>query len=187
MKIVLIVISACFFANAPSCRQAAPAHTFFPLGVGNYWIYRDSLFEDGHLSTVTIDTLRVDSEITWKGRKTFMLSDNRQWYESGDTVYQLGFQRTGVQFPTAIMMPSDTPSTFNFIFGGDVVMTATVTKIVCSDSKWNASSCYKISDNCGAYLVEAYGIGIIRQLLKPCSSAHQQYTTRTLMDFHLGE
>jgi hypothetical protein len=52
---------------------------FIPLSTKNYWVYQDSVFNDGVFAKVKFDTLRYTT--TWKS-----LSDDLVWWESNISV-----------------------------------------------------------------------------------------------------
>jgi hypothetical protein len=121
-----------FFTAASSSTTVTTANSskgFFPLAAGNYWIYRDSTFSNGKLASVSSDTDRIVSESNWNGKKTFILNDQKELLVSGDTLYQLTMQRTGAKFPTPVIIASEKEISYNYLFGGDVVMQKTVSKL----------------------------------------------------------
>ncbi|HUM46969.1 MAG TPA: hypothetical protein PLD84_08575 [Chitinophagales bacterium] len=182
---ILLVI---LLADQSSCNQQALAagSAIYPLAAGNYWVYRDSVFTDGSLTTVTNDTDKIVSTADWNGKTTYTFADGKEWYMSGDTIYQLSRQRTGVKFPSPVMMATEKESNFNYVFGGDVVIQKTIVKLPsCSEGKWQPKSCYKIADNCGGYLIVGYGVGIIREKTSECFSGKNNYTSRTLIDMYV--
>ncbi|MBK9729953.1 MAG: hypothetical protein IPO83_01485 [Chitinophagaceae bacterium] len=175
-------------ADKSSCTQQASAtgKGILPLSMGNYWVYRDSVFTDGQLTTVSNDTDKIVSTEDWNGKTTYVFADGKEWFQSGDTIYQLGRQRTGFKFPSPVMMPTEKESNFNYVFGGDVVIQKTIVKLLsCNDAKWKSSTCYKISDSCEGYQIVAYGIGIIREKTSECFSGKNNYSTRTLIDMQV--
>jgi hypothetical protein len=118
MKGYLFSFSAFFLSilliDQSTCSQQADASSdkggatgIYPLAQGNYWIYRDSIFSDGRFSSIVNDTDKIVSSAEWNGRKTFVFDDGREWFMSGDTIYQLASQRSGFKFPSPVMMPSE--------------------------------------------------------------------------------
>lgn len=195
MKGYLFSISAFFLSvlliDESSCNQQASAAAgkrgFFPLAAGNYWIFRDSTFSEGKFVSVSNDTDKIVSVSDWNGKKTFIFQDGKEWYMSGDTVYQLSTQRTGFKFPSPALIASDKGGNFNYVFGGDVVVQKEVEKLVsCPQNQWKSISCYKISDSCNSYQIVGYGVGILHERISECFSGKNNYTTRTLIDLHLN-
>ncbi len=171
-----------------SCHQKATANgsSIVPLSVGNYWIYRDSVFTDGQLTLVTNDTDKIVSTASWNDKTTFIFDEGKEWYQSNDTVYQLSRQRTGVKFPSPVMMVVAQEGTFNYVFGGDVVMQKTIVRLPdCPAGQWHSPACFKISDSCEGYMMISYGIGIIREKSSECFAGSKNYSTRTLIEVHL--
>ncbi|MBK6483997.1 MAG: hypothetical protein IPG01_12905 [Chitinophagaceae bacterium] len=169
----------------PGCNESATAvgGSIVPLSKGNYWIYRDSVFTDGALSLVTNDTDKIVSTEDWNGRTVYVFADGKEWFASGDTIFQLGRQRTGAKIASPVMMPVKEESRFNFMYGGDVVIEKTIVNMAtCPESKWKASACYKITDNCEGYWIVGAGIGIIREKTSECFSGKNNYTSRTLIE-----
>ena len=169
----------------PSCNQSAPAGggSLVPMSKGNYWIYRDSVFTDGALSLVTNDTDKIVSTEEWNNKTVYVFADGKEWYTSGDTIYQLGRQRTGAKISSPVMMPVQEESRFNFMFGGDVVIEKTIIKMAaCPEGKFKASACFRITDHCEGYWIVGSGIGIIREKTSECYSGKNNYTTRTLIE-----
>lgn len=193
MNLYLFSLSAFFLSvflfNESTCQQQAAAASgkqLFPLAVGNYWVYADSIFSEGRLVSVANDTDKIKSASQWNGRKTFVFSDGKEWFVSGDTVYQLGSQRSGVKISSPVMMASEKESTFNSVFGGDVVVQKKVAKLsACPDNRWKASACYQVTDRCDGYAIVGYGVGIIREKIVECSTGKENYTSRTLIDMNL--
>ena len=67
------------------------SYGFIPLSLTNYWIYSDSIWQDGVLQPLTYDTLSVISaektgEDTW-----WKMSDGYRLCNDDDKVYKLGF------------------------------------------------------------------------------------------------
>lgn len=177
-------------AEQPSCNQQATAKgsVIVPLAVGNYWVYRDSVFTDGQLTLVTNDTDKIVSTEKWNGKTTFIFNEGREWYESGDTIYQLSRQRSGTKFPSPVMMAVEKEATFNYVFGGDVVIQKTIIKLPdCPGGNWNATGCFKIFDSCEGYMIVGYGIGVIREKSSACLAEKSNYSTRTLIDMHVKQ
>lgn len=175
-------------ADRSSCNRTAPGNikSLVPLAVGNFWVYADSTFTEGRLAAVSNDTDKIVSTGEWNGKTTFVFNDGREWYAGGDTIYQLSRQRTGTKFPSPVMMATETAATFNYVFGGDVVMQKTIEKLqVCPEVKWQSAVCYKITDHCEGYQVVAAGIGMVREKITACFMQKGSYSTRTLIDLHL--
>ena len=175
-------------AEQPSCNQNATAKgsVIVPLAVGNYWVYRDSVFTDGQLSLVSNDTDKIVSTERWNDKTTFIFNEGKEWFESGDTIYQLGRQRTGTKFPSPVMMAVEKEGTFNYVYGGDVVIQKTIVKLPdCTGGIWNATGCFKIYDSCEGYMIVAYGIGVIREKSSACFAEKNSYSIRTLIDMHV--
>ena len=178
------------FLDQQSCQQQAQASkskSFFPMAKGNYWVYRDSTIEDGKLISVTNDTDKIVGESNWNGKKTYLFADGKEWFSSGDSVFQLSIQRTQVKFPNPVMMAVEKESDFNYVFGGDAVIRKKISKLSsCPKSKWESAACYEISDDCYGSMIVASGIGILRQRISDCNSGKASYTTKTLVDVHLN-
>lgn len=173
--------------SATTSTTASSKKGIFPLAVGNYWVYRDSTFNDGAFASSSTDTVRISKESNWNGRKTFVFNDGREWYASGDTVYQLHMQRTQVKTSSPALLLTDKESTFNYVMGGDVVIQKTVSRLsACPSSKWNSGTCYKYSDNCGGYTIVNTGVGVLREKIAQCPAGSGEYRTRTLTDVHIN-
>ncbi len=177
------------FLDESSCNRQAAASSgskgIYPLNVGNYWIYKDSTFTESKFVSIANDTDKIVRAGEWNGRTTFIFDDGREWFSSGDTVYQLGAQRTGAKYPSPVMMVTEKESKFNFLFGGDVLVQKTIEKLPsCPENRWNPSACYKISDSCGGYMINGYGVGILREKKSDCFSNKSNYVIRTLTDVH---
>lgn len=172
-------------ADQNSCNKhsVAAGGGIVPLAEGNYWIYRDSIFSEGALVSIVNDTDKIVSTAQWNGITTYVFADGREWFLSGDTIYQLSRQRTGVKFPSPVMMPADQESSFNYVFGGDVVIQKTISKLAaCPPVKWQTNTCYRITDHCEGYLIVGYGVGIIREKTSECFSGKNNYTSRNLIE-----
>jgi hypothetical protein len=152
---------------------------------GNYWVYTDSAFSGGKLLSVTNDTDKIVSESMWNGKKTYLFDDNREWVGSGDTIYLLTMQRTQVKYPTPMIIAAAN-SSYNYAYGGDVVMQRNVTQLSsCPQNKWGSKSATKSLMPCQGYLVVGAGVGILKERTMDCSSGNENYTIRTLVDAHL--
>jgi hypothetical protein len=92
-KEVEIVYSNCPYGKnfTPMSDSNVKCDGLIPLSLINFWIYADSVWEDGILKSTTYDTLKVisaeisDNDIWWK------LSDGYCLSQSNDTVYKLNF------------------------------------------------------------------------------------------------
>lgn len=157
---------------------------FLPLSVGNFWVYRDSIWESGKLMDVTDDTLRITEEGTYLGHKTYRFNDGKTWFASGDTIFQVYSTRGGGKIHAPVLMASGKPTEFNSLFGGDVVIHKTVSKMeTCPIPQWGNYSCYKVKGHCDSYQIVAYGIGIIWEVNKNCGPDSGNYSTRTLVSY----
>jgi hypothetical protein len=188
-SISAFLLSVLFLDESSCNRQAAASsgsRAIYPLNVGNYWVYKDSTFSEGKLVSTANDTDKIVRSGEWNGKTTFIFDDGREWFSSGDTIYQLGKQRTGAKFPSPVMMATEKESKFNSMFGGDVAVQKKIEKLSsCPENKWEPSACYKISDTCDGYMINGYGVGILREKTTECFSGNNNYITRTLINVYL--
>src|SRR6476660_9723525 len=104
--------------NQSSCQKTkADPPSLLPLAVGNEWIYRDSVFENGKLISVTNDTDRILQTSTFERTTTYIFSDGREMLLKGDSLFQLVQQRSRVKFLTPVFLPTETERKFNYAFG----------------------------------------------------------------------
>ena len=169
--------------NQSSCQKTkAASQSLLPLAMGNEWIYRDSVFENGKLISVMNDTDRIAQASTFEGRTTYIFSDGREMMLKGDSLFQLVRQRSGLKFPTPVFLPTETETKFNYAFGGDVVKQQTVTVIKeCPKNSWSISKCFRITDTCNSEVIFGYGVGVLREKKMDCSSSGKNYSVRTLL------
>lgn len=153
-----------------------------PLKQGNEWIYLDSVIEDGKLTAVSFDTLRIESTATFEGTPTYLFSDGKELMVKGDTLFQLVTQRGGYKFPTKMFFASEEATTFNYAFGGDVMIQRTVSAIPCSKNSFEVSKCYRVSDGCRGESIIGAGVGILRETSSDCRSPHEHSSSRPLME-----
>ncbi|MBA3649173.1 MAG: hypothetical protein H0W62_11595 [Chitinophagales bacterium] len=189
MRITLLYLSMFIITSIVSekntCNQVAGSQTsnpIMPLAVGNFWVYLDSVVQEGQLQ-IRHDTLKIVSEETWEGKKVFKFSDGKEWYIQHDTIYQVGTQRNRARFSSPVFFLTNDATTFNYVQGGDVVVQKTISKIECPEMKWKSEGCYKISDRCDGYTIIAKYIGILRERTEDCYSGSQNFSTRTLLSF----
>ena len=176
-------ILALFLIKESSCQKTSSAtNSLIPLSVGNEWIYRDTVVEDGNIVSVSMDTLRIEKTSSLDNNTTFVLSDGKEIMQRGDTLFQIVSQRGGYKFPTPLFYPSETESSFNYAFGGDVVMRRTVNRnINCPKNEWTITKCYTVKDDCKGETIFMYGLGIYREKITQCASPAKDYTSRTLI------
>ncbi|MBL4623871.1 MAG: hypothetical protein JKY42_01835 [Flavobacteriales bacterium] len=62
---------------------------WFPLSVGNYWIYSDSVWKNESFLKVSIDTISVTEVYDYKGVTAYRLSNKTSFYNKGDSIYQI--------------------------------------------------------------------------------------------------
>jgi len=108
-------------ASAQGARQGKTG-AFFPLTVGNYWIYSNKNAPDEP------ETLRVTGTRTFEGNTVYELSNSLLFYEKNDTVYGIQLQRGGT-FSHPQYFPVDKSTEYQFMIGGDVVTTRSAMKI----------------------------------------------------------
>jgi hypothetical protein len=143
-------------------------------------IYVDSVFENGKLSSLSVDTVRFEEVREFEGRPAIVFSNGNTWIESGDTVFQISRGRGG-EFLSPLYIFSEKPAEFNFVFGGDVVMNRKVEKLgVCEFELADTYTCYRFTDQCGNYSIVARGLGIIRELRFDCNQP-ETYSSKTLL------
>jgi hypothetical protein len=178
-----VVLISTLLLRDPSCQEKSSGKSsLLPLSVGNTWIYRDSVVEDGKLVSVSNDTLRIEKKSSFENSDTYLFSDGKEIMQRGDTLFQIVSQRGGYKFPTMIFYPSETASSFNYAFGGDVVMQRTVSRLpACRKNDFNISRCYKVSDSCGGEISFGVGVGVYREKATDCSSPSKNYTIKTLI------
>ena len=173
---------AILFLRESSCSQSTESGSdVIPLKKGNVWIYRDSIIENGKLTSVSLDTLRIESTATFEGVTTYLFNDGKELMVKGDTIFQLVTQRGGYKFPTKLFFASEEEATFNYAFGGDVMIQRTVSSIPCTANDFKVSKCYRISDGCRGETILGAGVGILREIITDCKSTHDYYSSRTLI------
>jgi len=173
IAVINVQHSACQKTNSPS---------LLPLAIGNEWIYRDSVYENGKLISVTNDTDRITSTSTFEGKITYIFSDGREMLLKDDSLFQLVQQRSRVKFPTPVFLSTETEIKFNYAYGGDVVKQQTVTMMKdCLKNSWNVSKCFRITDNCNSEAIFGYGVGVLREKKVDCTSSGKNYSVRTLI------
>lgn len=177
------VLIATLLLRDPSCQEkSSNGNSLLPLKVGNEWIYRDSVVEEGKLVSVVVDTLLIEKTSSFENSTTYLFSDGKEIMQRGDTLFQIVSQRGGYKFPTMLFYPSETESSFNYAFGGDVVIQRTVNRLsACKKNDFNISRCYKVSDSCSGEILFGYGVGIYREKTTDCSSPSKNYTVKTLI------
>jgi hypothetical protein len=132
---------------------------FFPLKVGNYWVYSYS----NHPGK--IDTIKITKKKILNPDTAFFYNDYL-WLERNDTVYEFQSQRSGYSFPTIQFFPSEKETEFGAMMGGDVLIPRTVEKLE-GPYKVNGKeyfNCYIFktkSENGFYYDIISRGVGII--------------------------
>jgi len=171
------------FLKEPACQSNSSKESgVLPLAVGNEWIYLDSVTEDGKLVSVSPDTLRIERTSSLENKTTYIFNDGKEMMVRGDTLFQLAMQRGGAKFPTTVFYPSESESSYNYMFGGDVAVQRTVSRMSgCPKNAWNGSKCYRVTDSCHGEIIFIYGIGIYREKLTQCASPAKNFTVKTLV------
>lgn len=187
------LLIAALLLNETQCQQnsatqnaAAPGKSgsVLPMAVGNQWIYNDSVFLQGKINEIVFDTLTILKTGNQNGKTTFIFSDGKELSQSGDTIFQWVSQRSGMRFPTTLFIKSENELSYNYMFGGDVIMERTVSKMKSCDSKIKeAVNCYVVKDRCNAETIFSEGIGIVRERTTDCFGGEKSYTIRTLIKF----
>jgi hypothetical protein len=187
---MLFLVISVLFLNESSCQNKnhGEANGLLPTRAGTTWVYRDSVFEDGKLTSVKMDTIRVTENFQYENLTAFRLSDEREFMVMGDTLFQLVRQRGGQKFPTPFFYPSENESTFSYAFGGDVMMQRTVKRLgECPNSEWSKFPCYIASSGCRGDLIFIRGAGIYRETFSDCSSPQRYFSSRTLVSASLSK
>jgi len=172
-----------------TCKKDSPAGSaLLPLKLGNEWIYRDSTVEDGNLISTTNDTLRIEKTSSFENSPTYIFSDGKEILQRGDTLFQIVSQRGGYKFATKLFYLSETESSFNYAYGGDVMMQRTVSRLPgCPKNEWGASRCYYVKDGCQGEMTFAVGVGILREKTTQCFSPAKNYSIKTLISVHFSK
>src|ERR1041385_2416609 len=89
--LILIVLTT----DSKCQKKSAAESILLPLAVGNEWIYRDSTVEDGKLTSVINDTLRIEKISSFENTPTYIFSDGKEIMQRGDTLFQIVLQRGG--------------------------------------------------------------------------------------------
>ncbi len=183
---LMIIFFAVSVLQQTSCGQGAEASAeLIPLAVGNEWIYRDSIFENDKLTMIKMDTDRIMSASVFNGGATYHFSDGREVMLSGDTLFELVRQRSGVKFTTPSIIAAETETRFNYAFGGDVLKPRTVKKSICAPNSLGAERCYIMTDDCGNETLIGHGIGIFREKKVQCGALPGDFMIRTLIGLKL--
>jgi hypothetical protein len=170
--------------NSSLANSKTFAIAILPMAVGNQWIYLDSVFLQGKLMKTNFDTLRILKSGNQNGAATFIFSDGKELSENGDTIFQWVSQRSGVKFPTTYFIKSEDELKYNYVFGGDVIMERTVSRMKnCISKDCEGSACYTVKDRCNAETVFATGIGVMRERTTDCFGGEKSYSIRTLQKF----
>ncbi len=137
--------------------QRIDATQFFPLKVGNYWVYED-LYHTSKPDTVRITETKMEHGYT--------AYNSGKWLYAavGDSIYDFQSERSGYRFPVKQFFPSDTLKQYSVFIGGDVISSKTVSKIEgayqCGAKKY--FNCYQFEGN-NERVVIARGVGIIER------------------------
>lgn len=148
--------------TSPSDSRQKFSSAFFPLAVGNYWVYQS--VAEPTLS----DTVKVIRQKKINEELVFELSDGQLLFEKNDTVYAMQAQRSGYLFPTIQYFPSEKQLTYDVVVGGDVVSSRTVSKPVtrCRVLNHDYNDCYRYEQS-GEYgrdfHIISRGIGFIEK------------------------
>jgi hypothetical protein len=178
----MALLTSVLLMKEPSCRSPRGEQSgLFPMAFGNEWIYLDSVIENGKLVSVRYDTLRIERTSEFESKASYIFSDGKEFMQNGDTLFQLVTQRGGFKFATPYFIATETETSFNYAFGGDVVIQRTVTRERQCSTQWASGNCYRISDGCRGGLVFLAGTGIISERHTACNSPGSNYTSRTLV------
>lgn len=116
---LLLIVAACSKDSQPDISQSS-SNGLLPLALGNTWIFADSSWTDGVLTSSGYDTLFVEKIEKWNDDTCYIFNREFSLTESGDTVYGLragwsGFFKEPEFFPVT----RDTITDIS-LFGGDV-------------------------------------------------------------------
>jgi len=175
ITIITFLLSINFALYGQTINNKKNTPQFFPLKVGNYWVYSYSN-HPGKIDTIKITKKKI------LGLDTAYFYNSNLWLERNDTIYEFQSQRIGYSFPTIQYFPSDKETEFGAMMGGDVLGLRTVKKLEGS-YKVNGKEyfdCYEFkgkSENGFYHIVISRGIGIIE------SGMHNRI--RTLIDYKI--
>jgi hypothetical protein len=159
ITIITFLLSINFALYGQTINNKKNISQFFPLKVGNYWVYSYSNYPD------KIDTIKITNKKIM-GLDTAYIYNSNLWLERNDTIYEFQSQRNGYTFPTIQYFPSDKETEYGAMIGGDVLGLRTVKKLEGS-YKVNGKeyfNCYEFkgkSENGFYYIIISQGIGII--------------------------
>ncbi|MCS6991323.1 MAG: hypothetical protein NZL95_05625 [Chitinophagales bacterium] len=159
--------------------------SYFPLALSHEWVYVDSVWQQGQLTDVFMDTVRVVKQGAFEKLPTYILSDGRELMWRNDTLFQIVFQRGGYRLPTVYFVAGAPKSVFNYAFGGDVVIQRTSELLDSCPGRFGqkGSSCYRISDACGGDMILQKAIGPVYWRLGHCFAEEGSVLTKTLVHF----
>jgi hypothetical protein len=72
-----------------SANSSATSDGIIPLAIGNYWVYADSVWQDGKLTQAGIDTLSVTGVSNYNDEIWWIFSDGSGLSQKDDTVFEL--------------------------------------------------------------------------------------------------
>jgi hypothetical protein len=159
VAIISFLLSINFALSGQTINNKQNSSQFFPLKLGNYWVYSYSN-HPGKIDTIKITKNKI------LGLDTAYYYNSYLWFERNDTVYEFQSQRSGYSFPTIQFFPSEKETEFGAMMGGEQLIPRTVEKLEGS-YKVNGKDFYNCyifktkSENGFYYDIISRGIGLI--------------------------
>lgn len=92
--------------------------TWFPMQIGNYWVYTDSVWKNNELMKASIDTVRIIDTFNYKGYSAYRFSNKTAFYNQGGDIYQIF--KTESNNNTSTLAFTRLRTKYNYTLEGDV-------------------------------------------------------------------
>ena len=133
---------------------------FFPMNVGNYWVYSNSHYPNRNIDTIKITKKEtIGSDIGYLYNMGFLMERN-------DSVFQFQNKRNGTLYISLLYFPSDKLIRYALLYAGDTLCWRTMTKLKDSYKVKGKEyfNCYKFTQvfqGNDESIIISRGIGII--------------------------
>ncbi len=153
LYLVLFLLAVTFTTKGQSVFTKKDTTQFFPLKVGNYWVFTD-LYHTSKPDTIRIKDVKTICGLTAYGYGGWFLA------QVNDTVFDFQSQRSQFQFSVKQFFPIVDDTQYSVMFGGDVMIHRYATR---KEGLYRGySNCYEYDDGMEVIVI-CEGIGIIER------------------------
>ena len=171
--LIILLMGAC--STSKKTLSVSSETNWFPLEMGNYWVYTDSIWKNDVFIKASVDTIRVIKIFDYNEFDAFLLSNKTIFYAKGDSIYQIHKEESGRDESSLAYYRSDR-SSFQCSIDGDRVFQRTVSR---------SNGNYLYTDECESTTIIEPMVGIRETIFQNCNVTNIVKRKRNLISYQL--